>query len=191
MTADARGRPGNGGGRAAFARLRAGTAAHLRALSRRRLHLTLLVVLPPVVIEAYGLAMASFPALPVLEAVAETAGRINGAVFAAAFLAALVGLFQVLGARAADSRLQLAGFRRWELFLTRVVTLLAVGLLSAGAALAVLAWRVDVAAPAVAFGAIALAGVLYALLGVLIGAVVRGNSRALSSWSSSRTSTPS
>jgi ABC-2 type transport system permease protein len=125
-----------------------------------------------VVIEVYGLAMASFPEVPFMETMPATMGRINGAVFAAAFLAGLIGLFQVISAREADSRLQLAGFRRWELFCTRLATIASVSLVAAVAAFAVLAWRVDVAAPLAAFGALALAGLLYGLLGVLIGAVV-------------------
>lgn len=153
-------------------RLRAGATAHLRALLRRPHHLAFLVLLPPVVIEAYGLAMATFPEVPFMETMPATMGRINGAVFAAAFLAGLIGLFQVISAREADSRLQLAGFRRWELFCTRLATIASVSLVAALAAFAVLAWRVDVAAPVAAFGALALAGLLYGLLGVLIGAVV-------------------
>lgn len=154
------------------ARLRAGAGAHLRALVRHPLHLVFLLVLPPVVIEGYGMAMASFPSVPFVETVPETMGRINGAVFAAAFLAGLIGLFQVISAREADSRLQLAGFRRWELFCTRLATIVAVSLVAALGAFAVLSWQVDVAAPGIAFAALVLAGLLYGLLGVLIGALV-------------------
>lgn len=154
------------------ARLRAGSRAHARALLRNPLHVLFLVVLPPVVIEVYGLAMASFPTLPFMEALPATLGRINGAVFAAAFLAGLVGLFQVISARQADDRLQICGFRRWELFLTRLSTILAVGLLAAGSAFAILAWRVQVAAPALAFAVLVLAGLVYGLLGALVGVLV-------------------
>lgn len=153
-------------------RLRVGALAHARSFLRNPLHLVFLVVLPPVVIEVYGVAMASFPELPFLETVQATIGRVNGAVFAAAFLAALVGLFQVISATAADGRLQLAGYRRWELFLTRLATILLVALLAAVAAFLVLVWRLEVAAPVAAFGALALAGLLYGLLGVLIGTLV-------------------
>lgn len=118
--------------------------------------------------------MASFPQVAFVETMPATLGRINGAVFAAAFLAGLVGLFQVISARETDSRLQLVGFRRWELFCTRLATIVSVSLVAAAAAFAVLAWQVDVAAPVVAFGALALAGLLYGLLGVLIGAAVPG-----------------
>ena len=154
------------------ARLVAGTAAHVRAFVRHPLHLVFLVVLPPVVIEVYGMAMASFPEVPFVETLPATMGRINGAVFATAFLAGLIGLFQVISAREADSRLQLAGFRHWELFLTRLATIVAVSLVAAAAAFAVLAGQVDVAAPVAALAALALAGLLYGLLGVLLGAVV-------------------
>ena len=154
------------------ARLRAGTAAHLREFGRRPLHVVFLLVLPPAVVEIYGVAMAAFPALPGLGAVPATVGRINGAVFAAAFLAGLIGLFQVISARQADDRLALCGFRRWELYVTRLGTVLGVSLVAATAAFAVLAWRIEVAAPVAAFGTLALAGLLYGLVGVLVGALL-------------------
>lgn len=153
-------------------RLRAGASAHLRAFVRRPLHVALLLALPPVVVEVYGLAMETFPALPFLSAPPGTLGRINGAVFAAAFLAGLVGLFQVISAVQADERLRVCGYRRAELFLSRLGIIAAVSLLAASAAFAVLWWSTDVAAPLVALGALALAALIYGLLGVLIGAAL-------------------
>lgn len=155
-------------------RLRAGTSAHVREFVRRPLHVLFLVVLPPVVIEVYGLAMATFPDLPFLSAPPATMGRINGAVFAAAFLAGLIGLFQVLSATQADERLRLSGFRRAELFASRLAVIVAVSLLATLAAFAVLAQSTTVAAPLVAVGALLLGSLLYGLIGILVGAVAPG-----------------
>lgn len=156
------------------ARLRAGTSAHVREFVRRPLHVLFLVVLPPVVIEVYGMAMATFPDLPFLSAPPATMGRINGAVFAAAFLAGLIGLFQVLSAAQADERLRLSGFRRAELFFSRFAVIVAVSLLATLASFAVLAQSTTVAAPLVAVGALLLGSLCYGLIGVLVGAVAPG-----------------
>lgn len=158
----------------AAGRLRAGTGAHLREFVRRPLNVLFLVVLPPLVIELYGMAMEAFPALPFLSAPPETLGRINGAVFAAAFLAGLVGLFQVLSAARADDRLRICGYRRAELFASRLAVILGVSALASASAFVVLAQSTAVEAPAAALGALLLGSLMYGLLGVLVGAVVPG-----------------
>lgn len=158
----------------AAGRLRAGTSAHVREFVRRPLHVLFLVALPPLVIEVYGMAMAAFPTLPMLSAPPTTMGRINGAVFAAAFLAGLIGLFQVISAAQADDRLRLAGFRRAELFASRLAVILAVSVLATGAAFVVLSRSVSVEAPLLAVGALLLGSLLYGLLGILVGAVAPG-----------------
>lgn len=156
----------------ATGRLTLGAAASLKEFLRQPLQVALLLALPALVVEAYGQAMASFPALPFMESLPATLGRINGAVFAAAFLAGLVGLFQMIAAVEADERLELAGFGPFELFARRLGTVLVVSLLAAGTSLAAITWQVDVAAPVAAYGALALAAALYGLLGMLIGVVL-------------------
>ena len=153
-------------------RLTRGVTASLTEFRRQPLQVVLLLALPPLVVEAYGRAMASFPALPFLSSMPATLGRINGAAFAAAFLAGLVGLFQVVAAVEADERLELAGYGRLELFARRFLTVLVVSLLAAGTSLAALAWQVDVAAPVAAYGALALGAGLYGLVGMLIAVVL-------------------
>ncbi|WP_436925863.1 ABC transporter permease [Halosimplex amylolyticum] len=153
-------------------RLLTGVVAHVREFLREPVHVVLLLALPPLVVEGYGRAMASFPELPYLSAVPATLGRVNGAVFAAAFLAGLIGLFQVVSAVQADGRLAVCGFERADLFVSRLGTVLAVSVASAGVTFAALSWRVSVAAPAAAFGALVLAALTYGLLGVLVGTLV-------------------
>jgi ABC-2 type transport system permease protein len=134
--------------------------------------LGLLVVLPPVVVVAYAEAMASFPALPFVETVPRTAGRLNGALFATAFLAGLLGLFQVVSAARADRRLVVAGYPRLTLFLARLASVLVVVAVAATLSLATLWLGVTPEAPLAAFGALLLAGLTYGLVGVLVGSVL-------------------
>jgi len=149
-----------------------GTRLRLTELTRQPFTLALLLVLPPTVIETYGVAMASFPQLPGLTVDAATAGRMTGTLFAVAFLAGLVGLFQVIGARRGDERLAIAGLPRWVLLSTRLVTMVVVALAGTAVAIATLSYRVDVAAPALAAGVLVLAALVYGLLGVVVGTVL-------------------
>ncbi|WP_135535655.1 hypothetical protein [Halostella pelagica] len=151
-----------------------GTGARLRLLEfvREPTTAALLLVLPPVVVEVYGEAMASFPALPGTTGDPGTTGRIIGALFAAAFLAGLVGLFQAVSARGTDERLHRCGAGRASLLGARVVTMATVAAVAAAVSLAALARTVDVAAPLAAFGALALGALVYGLFGVLVGALL-------------------
>lgn len=149
-----------------------GTAARLQELGRQPLTLGLLVLLPPVVVETYSTATASFPRLPSPGPSPATAGRLTGALFAVAFLAGVVGLFQVISARRGDERLAIAGFPVTALLAGRLLALAAITLVGAGVAYAALAVEVPVTAPLVAAGALAAAGLLYGLLGLAVGAVV-------------------
>ena len=154
-------------------RLHVGVGSHVRAFVRTPLNVALLVVFPVVVIEGYGTAMAAFPELPGLtvESMAEM-GRVNGAIYAAAFLAGILGLFQSIGAVQADERLRVCGYDRAELFASRLAAVALGSVLVASVSTAVLQWRLELAAPAAAFGALTLAALLYGLVGMLVGAVL-------------------
>lgn len=155
-----------------MSRLSTGTRLRVRELTRQPLTLLLLVVLPPVVTELYGVAVASFPQSPTLSAAPATVGRITGSLFAVAFLAGIVGLFQVISARHGDERAEIAGFPRGLMLGARLVTMVLVAVAGATVAFVVLAWRVAVAAPLVAFGALVVAGLVYGLLGVVVGSIL-------------------
>lgn len=155
-----------------MSRAATGTRLRVTELVRQPTTLALLVLLPPVVVEVYGVAVESFPALPGTGAAPATVGRLTGTLFAVAFLAGLVGLFQVISARNGDERLVLCGYPRRTLLATRLATVVAVSLAGATVAFAAFAWHVDVAAPAVAFAVLSLAGLVYGLLGVVVGSVV-------------------
>lgn len=153
-------------------RLATGTRSRLAELARQPTTLAMLILLPPVVIETYGVALASFPQVVGVAAEPATVGRMTGTLFAVAFLAGLVGLFQVISAANGDERLSVAGFPRSALLASRLVTMVVVALLAAVVAFAVLTVQVEVAAPALAFGVLGLAGLVYGLLGVVVGSLL-------------------
>lgn len=157
-------------------RLRVGIGATVRSFVREPVQLIVLLVLPLVVIEGYGYAMTVFPEFPFMETSAETMGRLNGAIYAVAFLAGVTGLFQVISAVQADERLRLCGYSRAELFASRLATVAAASLIVAAISLAVLLRTVTVASPAIAFVSLTAAALVYGLIGMLVGA---GLSRAL------------
>ena len=154
-------------------RLAVGIGAQIRAFARTPVNVVLLIALPLVVVEGYGVAMEAFPQLPFMDTgtLAEM-GRVNGAIYSVAFFAGVLGLFQVISARQADERLRICGYARSELFATRLSTVVLGSLVITGAALAVLSWETPPEAPLIAFGALALAALVYGLIGMLVGAVL-------------------
>lgn len=155
-----------------MSRLTTVTRLRVTELARQPLTLVMLLALPPIVIEMYGVAVNSFPQLPTLGADPATVGRMTGTLFAVAFLAGLVGLFQVISARRGDERAAIAGFPRWELLATRLLTMLITAVAGATVALATLSFNVDIAAPVLAFAFLVVAALIYGLIGVIVGTLV-------------------
>lgn len=149
-----------------------GTRLRVAELVRQPLTLLTLVLLPPAVIEMYGIAVASFPQLPSLGAEPATVGRITGTLFSVAFLAGLIGLFQVISARKGDERVAIAGFPRLIMLASRLVTMILVSLAGSVVAFLVFNFRVAISAPLMAFWTLTLAGLVYGLLGVIIGTII-------------------
>lgn len=150
-----------------------GASAHAKTAVRDPTTLAMLVALPPFVTYVYGTAMGAFPDVGFFDVGATTYGRIGGALFATAFLTGLVGLFGTVSAATADRYVAFSGYRPGVLFATRVLVSTAVGLVAAAVSLgSLLALGTDVAAVGRAFVVLALAGALYGLLGVVVGALV-------------------
>lgn len=150
-----------------------GASAHAKSVVREPTTVAMLAVLPPFVVFVYGAAMTSFPDVGFLEGSAASYGRTGGALFATAFLSGLVGLFGTVSAARADRYLSFAGFSPRVLFATRVAVSLGVAAVAAAVSLgAVVAAGTSVAAPVGAYAVLVLAGVLYGLLGVVVGALV-------------------
>jgi len=153
-------------------RLEVGLSSAIREFVREPVNLALLVALPPAIVVSYGSMMSAFPELPYMSSSPETLGAVAGTLFVAAFLPGVIGLFQVISARRADERLSLTGFPRATLFCARLLAVAVASLLTASISLVVLTTRTDVAALPAAFGTLVLVGVLYGLVGMLVGAVL-------------------
>jgi ABC-2 type transport system permease protein len=157
---------------------RTGTAvrAGTRSFFRKPFNVVLLLVLPAVSIQLYGVSLSQFPPVGIFDAAGslETTGRITGAVFATGALAGVLGLFQMLSARSADRRLTICGFSGLELLAARVVTVAAVGAVISAVATVTLLWLAGeppATAPPVFVG-LGLATLVYGLLGVLVGTLL-------------------
>jgi len=157
-------------------RTSAAVHAGVRSFFRTPFNVVLLVALPALSIQLYGVSLSQFPPVGIFDVSGslETTGRITGAVFATGALAGVLGLFQVLSARRADRRLAICGFSGIELVAARFVTVAAVGAAIGAVAtvtLVTLAGEPLAAAPLVFVG-LGLATVVYGLLGVLVGALL-------------------
>lgn len=147
--------------------------AAIRSFFREPTNLALLVVLPPVVIVGFDLALEAFVGVPGMDP-DPAAGELGGTLFATAFLAGLLGVFQVVGAAGPDRRLVVCGYRRWEVLLARVLTIVLVGAAVALVAFATFFVLSDIepASPVRAVLALIAAAVTYGLLGVIVGALI-------------------
>ncbi|GAB3686743.1 hypothetical protein GCM10028857_19350 [Salinarchaeum chitinilyticum] len=153
-------------------RVAAGVRANVSAFVRTPLNVVLAVLVPLVVIEGWGQAMAGLPTMPTVEAVPLELGRLLGAIFGVAIVAGLLGLVQMISARSADRRLVQVGYPPLTLLATRLATLAAITVVVAAVNFAVLAVLVSPEAPLLTFAFLALAGLVYAFLGALVGAVL-------------------
>lgn len=150
-----------------------GASAHAKSALRQPVTLALLAVLPPFVVFLYGAAMSSFPDVGFLSGSARTVGRMGGALFATAFLTGLIGLFGTVSAATADRYLVFSGYSPPVLFTTRVLVSVGVAAVAAAVSLgSLVAFGTDVASLPAAYGVLVLAGILYGLLGVVVGALV-------------------
>lgn len=157
---------------------RYGAGIRTSALSvvRDPLTVALLVALPAASIHVFGVAYGQFPEFGFLrlEAPLATAARVTGATFATGSLAGVLGLFQLISARDADRRLSISGFPALDLLVSRFVTLVAMSLVIAGVSTVTLVQLLaaPVASPLLVFAGLTLVGVVYAMLGMLVGAVL-------------------
>lgn len=154
-------------------RQRVAIAAGVRTFVREPTNIALLVVLPPLVVFAFDLAIEPIGELPQLD-VPSGGAALGGALFATAFLAGLLGIFQVVGAADADRRLVVCGYHPVEVLLARLLTIVLAGTFVAILTFVTFWLRIEITpqAPGLAVGALVLAALTYGLVGVVIGAVV-------------------
>lgn len=155
-----------------FAGVRLGTLSFFR----EPLNIALVLLLPVLSIQIYSVSLSQFPDVGVFATTGslETTGRITGAVFATGALAGVLGLFQMISARNADRRLVISGFRPSELVVSRFTTVLIVSLAISAISTVTLAWLLSdtMGAPFVVFSSLALAGIVYGFIGMLIGTLL-------------------
>ncbi|MDS0474623.1 ABC transporter permease [Natrinema sp. 1APR25-10V2] len=149
-----------------------GVRANIRTFLRTPLNVILALVLPLVVIEGWGQAMAGLPSMPTVEAIPLDLGRLLGAIFGVAIIAGLMGLVQMISVREADRRLVQAGYSPRTLLATRLATLAGVTVVVAAVNFGVLWLTLDIKDPLLVFSFLALAGFVYAFVGALVGAVL-------------------
>ena len=154
----------------------AGVRASARSFFREPLNLVLLVVLPALSIQIYGIGYGQFPEFGFLQTPTSlgTTARVTGATFATGALAGLLGLFQIISARDADRRLSICGYPAVDLLVSRFITLVAISLVIAGVSTGTLAVLLSepIRAPVHVFVGLALNGFIYAMLGIAVGAVL-------------------
>lgn len=143
---------------------------------REPLNIALLLILPALSIQIYGVSLSQFPDIGMFAASGSltTTGRITGAVFATGALAGVLGLFQMISARNADHRLVISGFHSSELVVSRFATIFVVSLAISAISTVTLVWLLSdtIDAPLIVFSGLALAGVIYGLLGMLVGTLL-------------------
>ncbi|MGW4102242.1 NAD(P)-binding protein [Streptomyces sp. NPDC004976] len=158
----------------------AGVRMGLRETGRNRVLWALLVAVPVVfVLLAVATTPDEFTSMTVREHGRALSQQVwlpdvhggTMAPIAIASLATLAGLFTVLGARSADQRLALAGFRPGSLLASRLAVVTLLALLATAASLAVTATVFDARQWGLYIAANTLIALTYALIGVLIGPI--------------------
>lgn len=157
----------------AVGRQRAAVAAGLRTTLREPTTVALLVLLPPLVIWMFDVSLQTYGGAVQGVSTGPTEAERGGALFSTAFLAGLMGVFQVVSAAEADSRLVVCGYRPAEVVSARLVAIALASVAVAGVTLATFLLLVPttVGSPALVAGALVLAAVTYALVGVIVGAL--------------------
>lgn len=146
----------------------------LLAFMREPSNFVLLLVLPVFVIEGFGQAMASYPELPSMATTPMQSGKIVGAAFSTAFLAGIFSLYQTLSAKAADGRLIHAGYSSKSLLAVRATAVVIVDVSIAALSFALLSRSISPDDPAAAFVFLLAGGIVYSLVGVLVGVLSPG-----------------
>ncbi len=144
----------------------------LREYARRPLNLALLVLVPVVFVSLSSGALAEFADL--LGGTSDL-GRVDSATagWAAAVLSGVAAFFHVSGSREADRRLAIAGMGASRVVVSRLASTLVLAFVASTGALVALAIRDTDALNIGVVGATAMSALIYAGLGVLVGALVR------------------
>lgn len=150
--------------------------ANVRSFTREPFTLALLLLIPVVSIQLYGLSVGGIADFGLFgtEVPLQFIGKITGAVFATSALAGILGLFQSLSVQTADSRLVVSGYHRLELAAARFATVVVTALIVAVVTTISLEWSISghLASKAITVAGLFVAGVFFGVLGVLIGSLL-------------------
>lgn len=149
-----------------------GVSSQVRSFIRDPVTVALAILLPAIVIEGWGQAISNMPEMPAVEPVPIELARIIGATLGVALIAGILGLVMVIGARSADQRLAVVGYSPSTILGSRLLTIFGITLVIAVINFGVLSVNVSPEAPLQAVGFLTLSGVLYAGIGVLVGAII-------------------
>jgi len=150
------------------------TSRYLAQYTRQRVNLALLVLVPLIFVVLASGTISDFAEIVGFagdpgQLAAPTAG------WAAAFLAGVAGLFQVLGSRDADRRLAIAGMSPARITAARLGSGLALALLAAAASIVALGLSAGISDPLRTIAGTVMFAVIYLGVGVAVGALVRSD----------------
>lgn len=153
-------------------KLSVGVHSQARSFVRDPVIVVLAVLLPVFVIEGWGQAISNMPEMPTVESVPIELARITGATLGVALIAGILGLVMIIGARSADQRLVVVGYSPSTVLLSRLVTIVGITVVISLINFAVISLTVTAEAPLLTVTFLAVSGILYACIGVLIGAIL-------------------
>lgn len=145
----------------------------LREYARTTLNLVLLVMIPVLLILSFGNALSRLAGIFDVLLTAEM-GKSMGALWAAAFLAGIMGFFMMVGARAADRRLVLAGYAPGEVVALRFAAVALLGAVATVVAYGVLLTQLTPEDYTQTLLVMYLGALTYGALGILIGSLIPG-----------------
>lgn len=145
----------------------------LREYARTTLNLALLVIVPVLLILSFGDALSRLADVFDVQLTAEM-GKSMGALWAAAFLTGIMGFFMMVGARAADRRLVLVGYRPAEVVALRFAAVALLAALATVVSYGVLLTQLTPDDYAQTLLVMYLGAMTYGALGILIGSLISG-----------------
>lgn len=148
-------------------------AMFLRVYYRTPLNLVLLVVIPTLLILAFGDSLSRLAGLFDVPLTTEM-GQSMGAMWSAAFLTGIMGFFMMTGAREADRRLVRSGYATVSVVLLRFSAIALLGALVTLASFAVLLTQVTPTDSLQTLIVIYLGALTYGAVGILIGSLIPG-----------------
>lgn len=150
--------------------------ANVRSFTREPFTLALLLLMPVVSIQLYGLSVGGIADFGLFDTDVplQFIGKVTGAIFSTSALAGILGLFQSLSVQTADSRLVVSGYHRFELAAARFATVAVTALIVAVVTTISLELTISghLASAAITVAGLFVAGILYGVLGVFIGSVL-------------------